>query len=193
MKYRKTSRTSALLGYLAKFISSYTDAPPSPLPYGNPWRLLRYSGPLERVYRGYLSKNKKNLGRDLNRLRHHGMLKYTRIGPNIRIEITAKGKGLLGWAGFESMKLKTGGKWDGRWRIVVFDIPESKRPSRDALRAKLKQLGFTQIQRSVWAFPYECQKELGIVCDVYEIRPFVTMLEGKYLGNDSRLRKIYSL
>ena len=48
-------------------------------------------------------------------------------------------------------------KWDRKWRIVIYDIPEGERYIRDRLRGKLKELGFGMIQKSVWisAYPFE--------------------------------------
>lgn len=45
--------------------------------------------------------------------------------------------------------------WDGKWRIVFFDVPEQKRPLRDYLRGVLKRFGFYEFQRSMWIYPYK--------------------------------------
>ncbi len=44
-------------------------------------------------------------------------------------------------------------KWDGRWRLVLFDIPESQRKVRARLCRGLHQLGFGYLQNSVWISP----------------------------------------
>lgn len=43
--------------------------------------------------------------------------------------------------------------WDGRWRLVLFDVPESQYLLRDRLRRKLRSLAFGYLQRSVWISP----------------------------------------
>lgn len=48
-------------------------------------------------------------------------------------------------------------KWDGRWRIVMFDIPEKRRKTRDDLRIMMKESGFVRFQDSAWIFPYDCE------------------------------------
>ena len=45
-------------------------------------------------------------------------------------------------------------KWDSKWRIVCFDIPEIKRNERAYWRVFLKQSGFKKYQDSVWITPY---------------------------------------
>lgn len=51
-------------------------------------------------------------------------------------------------------------KWDGKWRAVIFDIPEASRKDRDFLRRELQWIGFKEMQKSVWVFPYNFEKEL---------------------------------
>ena len=45
--------------------------------------------------------------------------------------------------------------WDGKWLMVIFDIPEKNSKVRKALREKLRELGFAMLQRSVWISPYD--------------------------------------
>lgn len=67
-------------------------------------------------------------------------------------------------------------KWDGKWRIVIFDIPEKYRMARNVLRSKLKEIGFVIIQKSVWVCPYECEKEIAFIAKVYMIEQYVNYL-----------------
>lgn len=67
-------------------------------------------------------------------------------------------------------------KWDGKWRVVIFDIEEKERKNRDFLRVKLKELGFGMIQKSVWISPYnfavdfrEFIKSFGLADQVFVI------------------------
>jgi len=48
-------------------------------------------------------------------------------------------------------------KWDGRWRMVVFDIPERRRSVRFHLCAIMREIGFARLQNSVWVYPYDCE------------------------------------
>ncbi|MBU4299094.1 hypothetical protein KJ636_03570, partial [Patescibacteria group bacterium] len=66
--------------------------------------------------------------------------------------LTEKGKMKALTYHFQEMKIKKE-NWDGKWRIVVFDIPEKLRWGRDALRDKLKELNFYEFQKSVFVFP----------------------------------------
>src|SRR3989338_3817241 len=56
-------------------------------------------------------------------------------------------------------------RWDGLWRLIIFDIPEEKRHGRKALAEKLLELGFKPVQKSVFIYPYECRKELDFIIE----------------------------
>jgi len=67
-------------------------------------------------------------------------------------------------------------RWDGNWRIVLFDIPEQLKQGRDALSQKLKRLGFRPMQKSVFVFPYECKDEVDFIVEMFGLRPYVRYL-----------------
>ena len=93
----------------------------------------------------------------------------------------------------EEMKIKKPAKWDGKWRMVLFDIPHSKKKARDALRFHLKRLGFYQYQKSVFIYPYICGDEIDFIIEFYQIRPNVRQLVISEIDNDFHLRKIFKL
>src|SRR5437867_4893596 len=43
--------------------------------------------------------------------------------------------------------------WDGRWRLVLYDVPEARRSTRNKLRRYLEDRGFGYLQNSVWITP----------------------------------------
>lgn len=44
-------------------------------------------------------------------------------------------------------------RWDGKWRLVLFDVPQSKASDRARLRRSLADRGFGYLQNSVWITP----------------------------------------
>ncbi len=73
----------------------------------------------------------------------------------------------------DSMTIQKPPRWDGYWRVVLFDVPEQFKQSRDALSQKLKQLGFQPMQKSVFIFPYECKNEIDFIVELFYLRPYV--------------------
>lgn len=45
--------------------------------------------------------------------------------------------------------------WDNKWRYITFDIFDTHRRERDALRYMIQRYGFKQAQKNMWIFPYE--------------------------------------
>ncbi|MBI3983952.1 hypothetical protein HY346_01505 [Candidatus Microgenomates bacterium] len=68
-------------------------------------------------------------------------------------------------------------RWDRRWRVVFFDIPETKRQARNNLVAKLKDLGFYQLQKSIWVHPFPCLIEIEFLKRTYDVTSYVTLAE----------------
>ena len=72
-------------------------------------------------------------------------------------------------------------RWDKKWRLIFFDIPDSVRYLRDSFRIHLRRLECCLVQKSVWAHPFQCQaqiyeiaRSLGITkyVDIYTIEDF---------------------
>ncbi|HSH31929.1 MAG TPA: hypothetical protein VK963_04660 [Candidatus Saccharimonadales bacterium] len=83
--------------------------------------------------------------------------------------------------------------WDQRWRIVIFDIPAARKKARNPLRLALKQLGLAQLQKSVWITPYRCRDEITALRKLYNIAPFIQLLEVKRLENELKWRDHFGL
>jgi DNA-binding transcriptional regulator PaaX len=84
-------------------------------------------------------------------------------------------------------------EWDGKWRMVVFDVPEQFRSGRNALRQKLKNMGFKELQKSVFVFPYDCQKEIDLLLEVFHIEKYVRFAILEYINNASELAEEFKL
>lgn len=64
-------------------------------------------------------------------------------------------------------------KWDGKWRMVAFDIPDEYRKGRKALRYRLLVAGFYELQESLFLHPYDCQKELIELVKLFKLEKYV--------------------
>lgn len=84
-------------------------------------------------------------------------------------------------------------KWDGKWRVVLFDIPESRKKIRETLRFHLKKMGFFEFQKSVFVHPFECRDEIDYLIEFYNIRPFVRFIVGESIDNELHLKKHFNL
>ncbi|OHA09179.1 MAG: hypothetical protein A3B37_01395 [Candidatus Sungbacteria bacterium RIFCSPLOWO2_01_FULL_59_16] len=110
-------------------------------------------------------------------LKRHNLVIVRESNGKSVVEITEAGRRKLREYDFEKLTIKRPKRWDGKWRLIAFDIPEKKKLARDALRRKLKELGFLQAQRSVWIHPFECRNEINFVAEVFRVSPYVWMFE----------------
>ncbi len=119
--------------------------------------------------------NKKDLGRIIKRLERQEMISITKHENETTILITEKGKKRLLEYDFENIRLKEE-KRDGRWRLIIFDIPEKKKSARDIFRKKLLQMNMKRLQDSVFVSAYPCKKEIDFLSHYLEISDYITLV-----------------
>jgi len=93
----------------------------------------------------------------------------------------------------DKVMIKRPRKWDGYWRLVLFDIPEKYKLGREALRSKLKQLGFFQLQKSCFIHPFDCRSEIIFISEIFEVSPYVNYVLVKELEGSNQLLKHFNL
>lgn len=89
----------------------------------------------------------------------------------------------------EAVCVKKPARWDGLWRLVMFDIPERHKKGRDALAGKLKRAGFLQMQKSVFVHPYPCRDEIDFLAELFEVKPYVRFVTAKEVDNELDLKR----
>lgn len=140
-----------------------------------------------------LALNRERGEREIRRLKKTGYVALTKTPEGFMIRLLKKADRRLKSIMFEDLTLPRPAKWDGKWRLFIFDIPEKSRLARDLLRRKLKDLGMYNIQRSVFAYPYDCRTELDFLGKHYGIERFTTYAEVSYSDLDKELRKFFHL
>lgn len=120
-------------------------------------------------------------------------MKYDKERDAVTIVLTNKGKKKALTYDLDRMELKKPNRWDKKWRIVLFDIPEINRRERDVLRDRLKNLGFYEFQKSVFAHPYDCKEEIEYIIEFYNLRKFVRFIVADSLDNELHLKEYFCL
>ena len=128
------------------------------------------------------------------RLKQRGYINFYKKNNQIFISLTEKGRKKAGWTQMDDLKIKKPKKWDGKWRILLFDIAELKRLYREALRGKLISMGFAMFQKSVWIIPYECKKEVELLKSFFGLsNKEIRLLTVENIGEDGEFRKFFKL
>ena len=127
-------------------------------------------------------------------LRKQGCIKIEKRGQQIYISLTEKGKKKAGMFQIDNLKIKRAKKWDGKWRLVIFDISELKKIYREAFRGKLKELGFYPLQKSVWVHPFDCRAEVELLREFFGLSgKEIRLIIAADIGDDSKLKEIFHL
>lgn len=137
--------------------------------------------------------DRRKVRKVLSRLRARKLVRvYEENGQDI-VELSEKGKREVLKFDLEEMVLNTKRRWDGVWRIVLFDIPEKYKPARLALQLKLGALGFYRYQKSVYITPHQCRQEVAFLKEFYGVGRYVKYLEVSELEDEIDLLRHFGL
>ena len=115
----------------------------------------------------YKAKNKQKFNSAFYYLKKKGFITVEKNKHDIIISPTEKGTKMMKRYQILDLKIKRPKKWDGKIRVVAFDIPDARKIQRNAFRRKLKELGFYSSQKSVWLHPFECGNEIKVLKDFF--------------------------
>src|SRR3989338_10630914 len=153
----------------------------------NAVRLLKY-------FPGYKKGAKFNYQAKsaLGRLAAKGCVVFVEQGGKRYARITEKGQRMLDLE-TERARATQKRRWDRRWRVVTFDIPERRRNIRIRLRHFMEEYGFVRLQDSVWIYPYDCEDLIALAKANFRIGADVLYMIVEHLERDKYLREYFSL
>lgn len=159
MKVKKGSLSDLILLYLEKTVDGYV-------------RLEDFLYNTHIYARGYDRPLKKSaLAQALKRLREKELVEQIFESGDLSYRLSVAGQDLLL---FQQNEVKD---WDGKWRIIIFDIPEKQRKIRRILRGKLKEWRFVAWQKSVWATRRDIMEKLKNLILELKINQWVALIE----------------
>ncbi len=151
------------------------------------WRILK------KISRDWKRLDEKQLRKEINYLYRIKILdKESNSDGSVSIHITEKG--VLRALNYQLADIKNKkGAWDGKWRMVAFDIPEPFKRGRDALRNTLKNIGFCELQKSVFICPYDCIKEMRLLIEFFRLDKHVRLGILEFIDNEEYFKKVFKL
>lgn len=151
----------------------------------NIFQLLGRSGALARLK--YQTKSV------LTRLRMKGEIEFIEQDGKRCVQLTERGEKILTIERQKMAVAKRPGKWDTRYRLVIFDIPEKRKKTRDELRYQMQEVGFLRIQDSVWIYPYDCEEFIALLKADLHIGKHVLYAVVEEIEDDARIRTHFQL
>jgi len=129
----------------------------------------------------------------LGRLAAKGLITFEEQNGKRYARITEAGEQMLKLESLRNKNAQKQKRWDGRWRVVLFDIPERRRGVRNRLRLFMSEYGFVRLQDSVWIYPYDCEDLIALAKANFRIGFNVLYMIVERLENDKHLREHFAL
>lgn len=149
-------------------------------------------GPKYDVYRERRFQ-KSYIKRRFNQMLDQKLIVLEKENGKTHVHLTDTGETKLQEYELGELKIERPKRWDGKWRLVIFDIHERRRRARDLLRLQLQELGLIRLQNSVWVYPYDCSEIIILFKANAMIGKDILCLTVEELENDGWLRKHFRL
>ncbi len=130
------------------------------------------SGPQNPIFDKYRkNRNKYAFRKLIYRLKSNNYIKVKNLEGKQAIILTKEGlnKALKASFVIEGKKKRK----DGKWTMLIFDVPEKYRKSRHLLRSILQNLGYKLFQQSVWITPYDVSEKTEKLLQMYSLDDYV--------------------
>ncbi len=140
-----------------------------------------------------LKRRNERLNRSIMALKKRRLIAIRQIGNDTQITLTREGKRELLQYNFQSMRLLPHPRWDGKWRMVIFDIPERYGQARRALSSKIRQIGALPLQKSVFIYPFPWRNEVDFIGEFFDISAYIRYIEATFVEGEDELRQKFHL
>jgi DNA-binding transcriptional regulator PaaX len=139
--------------------------------------------------------NRQSAHNAFSRLKKQGALIVERHHHQYQVSLTEEGKKKAGWLQINDLRISKPRKWDGKWRLLIFDVEQAERWRRDILRSFLARLECVLLQKSVWVHPYECRAEVEVLREFLGLdEKHLKYIEANITGKDAeRLKRHFHL
>jgi CRISPR-associated endonuclease Cas2 len=171
---KKITLVNEILGFLAEVAESI------PQPLETPYSHISCVRQIER----------KHYYDTLYNLKKRGAVVISKKDGKSFIELTKSGTIQVL---FEKAKYTKKAVWDGKWRLIIFDIPEEARKKRNQLRGLLKANQFEKLQASVFISPHPLNRAAIKYLQETGLIEYIRILRVDEIDNDRVLRKIFKL
>ena len=122
-----------------------------------------------------------------------GMIAVEQDEGGKRVRLTDAGKLALARMVARSPDTRRHKRWDKRWRMVIYDIHEKRKTTRNDLKNTLATFGFYRLQNSVWVYPYDCEALLILLKADFKIGSDVLYVIVEKIENDQPLKAHFGL
>ncbi len=128
------------------------------------------------IYQKYYKKlHPKKFAQLIYRLKKHNYIRVQSIQGNRAFILTKRGLDKVLLTQFKLDKDRGEKRKDGKWIMLIFDVPEKWKKSRELLRSILYNLGYKMFQQSVWITPYDVAEKTEMLLQEYSLEKFTRL------------------
>lgn len=136
---------------------------------------------------------RKTLLYAINLLHLRGFVEITEGLDGITtIAVSAAGKAHTADASAAANKLRPV-TWDRKWRLILVDVPERNKKSREAFRYHLRRGGFAEFKRSAFLYPFPCAGDIDELAERLGIKDCVAMVTAESISDEFKFKKHFGL
>lgn len=133
------------------------------------------------------------LRRTLKKLEKQKLIEVSNHDDYGEVKITEAGRKRILKFGIENLSIEKPTRWDGKWRLVFYDVLGHRRLLRDKFRSYLKLAGFYQLQESVYLHAFPCEKEIEFLKYYLGIGSEVRVILAESIENDKEFRTFFGV
>lgn len=147
----------------------------------------------EKEFKEWERFNKPRLRTLLKRLYSQKIVDFKDVDGQTVITLTDKGKKKVLSYQLENMMIDKPPKWDGKWRIIIYDIKKERKVLGDIFRRFLQKMQFLQLQKSVYLTPYPCDQQIEFLRQYYGLGKEVLYLVAQKVENEEIYKHYFGL
>lgn len=137
--------------------------------------------------------NPTYLRRNLERLKRQKLVEIEEENGKVTVRVTQVGKQRVLKYALDELEILKPKSWDGKWRVVIYDVPKEKKYSQILFRNTVKELGFLKIQKSVYLHPHPCYEEVEFLRQYFNLSDDILYMVVEKLENDTPYREYFGL
>lgn len=149
--------------------------------------------PLLKKFAEKIDSRPHALKRSLMVLKKDRLLRLEKRGEEYVLILTERGRDRIRKGKIENLQIIKPKHWDKKWRLVLFDVPEQHKKAREAIRRKLRELGFYHLQKSCFVYPFECRDEIDFVTEFFNVSDHVNYIVAESVDGEKELKNFFKL
>jgi len=141
-----------------------------------------------------ISIDEKKIQRTLEGLEKSDLVWIEEKGKEVRVRLRNNSTEVIKYSIETLLNFKIQKKkWNGKWYMLFFDVPEIQRNKRDYLRKYLRKIGFYQYQKSVYIFPFECENEVLLIKKIVAGGMYMKYIIADKIEDEDKIKRHFNL